>query len=513
MGQGTSSCSNEICKHTAEGHSIVISKKHEDFTSFLPDECLAKVFGSLGSHDRNSCSLVCKRWRAVDSESRYRLVLLAPCEMSQSLPALLSRFSSVSVLSLKCSRKLLSINDFAFSHIPVLLVSLKKLKLKGCIDISDDGLQAFSLHRPPFLSKLSFASCGFGVRGLNSLITNCPSLQHLTLKRLRKLDAHITTLKTLIVCRSSGNWDKVLQSLQASITSVSEIQMENVQMGDAGLIAISSSCPYLQVLQLSRTTDCTDDGLSAVANSCKNLRKVHIDAWSRFGGRTIGDEGLLTIANHCSRLQELVLMGVHLSVSSLTVLASNCRELERLAICNADSVGDPEMALIAEKFSALKKLCIKNCPISEPGIEAIGSGCPNLVKLKVKRCRGISQESIKKLKMQRSWLVVSIDAGPIIDHRWISSPQPKARLIRTVHNLKASKSLPRARSRPKTGFQSDSSIRPTQLFWPNEQIPSGPNFIFRLSSEPGRSSAHLPCGTIRMRARVESGAVTHGAAI
>ncbi|KAG8661347.1 F-box protein SKIP2 [Manihot esculenta] len=495
MGQGTSSCSNEICKHTAEGHSIVISKKHEDFTSFLPDECLAKVFGSLGSHDRNSCSLVCKRWRAVDSESRYRLVLLAPCEMSQSLPALLSRFSSVSVLSLKCSRKLLSINDFAFSHIPVLLVSLKKLKLKGCIDISDDGLQAFSLHRPPFLSKLSFASCGFGVRGLNSLITNCPSLQHLTLKRLRKLDAHsdaivignknnklklerlclkdlhnarvfipllsasVTTLKTLIVCRSSGNWDKVLQSLQASITSVSEIQMENVQMGDAGLIAISSSCPYLQVLQLSRTTDCTDDGLSAVANSCKNLRKVHIDAWSRFGGRTIGDEGLLTIANHCSRLQELVLMGVHLSVSSLTVLASNCRELERLAICNADSVGDPEMALIAEKFSALKKLCIKNCPISEPGIEAIGSGCPNLVKLKVKRCRGISQESIKKLKMQRSWLVVSIDAGPIMfpghaeEEEQGNNGSNIASSTRTTHVFCSSKGALFLRSRFENAFQ------------------------------------------------------------
>ncbi|KAF2290105.1 hypothetical protein GH714_002535 [Hevea brasiliensis] len=471
MGQGSSSsCSNEICKQTADSHSIVISKKHDDLTLSLPDECLATVFGNLGSHDRNSCSLVCKRWMVVDSKSRYRLVLLAPCEMSPSLPALLSRFSSVSVLSLKCSRKLLSIDDHALSRIPIFLASLKKLKLKGCIDISDDG-------------------------GLNSLLTNCPSLQHLTLKRLRKLDAHndaivignknskvklerlclkdlhnarifipllsvsVTTLKTLIVCRSSGNWDKVLQSLQARITSISEIQMENVQMGDAGLIAISSSCPYLQVLQLSRTTDCTDDGLSAVANSCKNLRKLHIDAWSRFGGRTIGDEGLLTIANHCFRLQELVLMGVPLSVSSLTVLASNCRGLERLAICNTDSVGDPEMALIAEKFYALKKLCIKNCPISEPGIEAIGSGCPNLVKLKVKRCRGISQESIKKLKMQRSWVVVSIDTGSIMFPRLAEEEEQGnngsiiASSTRTTHVFCSSKGALFLRSRFENALQ------------------------------------------------------------
>ncbi|KDP27756.1 hypothetical protein JCGZ_19785 [Jatropha curcas] len=193
--------------------------------------------------------------------------------------------------------------------------------------------------------------------------------------------------------------------------------MENVQMGDAGLIAISVSCPNLQVLQLNRTSDCTDDGLSAVASSCKNLSKLHIDAWSRFGGRSIGDDGLLSVANHCSKLQELVLMGLPISVSSLTVLASNCRTLERLALCNSDSVGDYEMGLIAVKFSALKKLCIKNCPISEAAIEAIGDGCPNLIKLKVKRCRGISQVSVQKLRKQRSQVVVSVDtAGSMIFH-------------------------------------------------------------------------------------------------
>ena len=104
------------------------------------------------------------------------------------------------------------------------------------------------------------------------------------------------------------------------------------------------------------------------------------------------------------------------------------------------------------------------------------------------------------------------------DDRWVSSLRSKVRPIRKVHNLKASKSPPRARSSPlrsKTGLQSDPSIRPAQLFRPNEQIPSGPslNLIFRPSSEPGRSSAHSPCGTIRMRARGESEAVTHGAAI
>ena len=125
---------------------------------FFPTcECLAAVFGKLGCHERNTCSLACRRWRAVDSKSRQRLVLLARSEASPFLPALLCRFSSVSVLSLKCSRKIVSIDDQALARIPTLLASLKKLKLKGCIDVTDDGLHAFSLHRPPLLTKLSFA--------------------------------------------------------------------------------------------------------------------------------------------------------------------------------------------------------------------------------------------------------------------------------------------------------------------------------------------------------------------
>ncbi|XP_022731500.1 F-box protein SKIP2-like [Durio zibethinus] len=441
----------------------------EDFTLTLPDECLPWIFGKLGCHDRNNCSQVCKRWRHVDSKSRKSPVLVARSEISPWLPSLLSRFNSISVLSLKCSRKLVSVDDDNLARIPTLLPSLKKLKLKGCVDITDNGLQAFSVHRPPLLTNLSFASCGDGSRGIVSLLVNCPSLKDLTLKRLCKLDAQsislslqdheeenqsyfneilntsicynrnklerlslkdlhnaalfipllcssAQTLKTLIVCRSSGNWDAVLQSLQTTTTTTSivEIQMESVQIGDPGLLAISSFCPHLQVLYLSRATDCTDDGLSAIGNSCRNLRKLHIDAWSRFGSRAIGEEGFLSIVTKCPGLQEVVLIGVPITGISLNVLASSCPILERMALCNTDSVGDSEMQLIGVKFIALKKLCIKNCPISDSGIKAVGEGCPSLVKLKLKRCRGVTQATVSKLRIWRKCLIVSMDCGSIL---------------------------------------------------------------------------------------------------
>ncbi|XWS73372.1 hypothetical protein CRYUN_Cryun02cG0122600 [Craigia yunnanensis] len=467
MGQGSSSSSS--WPELGVGFGCKNHFPHSgDLTLTLPDECLAWIFDKLGYNERNNCSLVCKRWWHVDSKSRQRLVLLARSEISPWLPSLFSRFSSISVLSLKCSRKLVSIDDDSLARIPTLLPSLKKLKLKGCVDITDNGLCAFSMHRP-LLTKLSFASCGVSSKGIVSLLLNCPSLKALTLKRLRKLDAqsiplslqdheeehqshfkervsanycfsHIKlerlclkdlhnarlfipllcssaqTLKTLIVCRSSGNWDLVLERLQTTATSTSivEIQMENVQIGDPGLLSISSSCPHLQVLYLSRATDCTDDGLSAIANSCRKLRKLHIDAWSRFGSKAIGEESFLSIATKCPRLQEVVLMGVPITVIALNVLASSCPVLERMALCNTDSVGDLEMQFIGAKFTALKKLCIKNCPISDSGIKAVGEGCPSLVKLKVKRCRGVTQATVSKLRIRRRCLIVSVDSGSML---------------------------------------------------------------------------------------------------
>ncbi|KAF6161502.1 hypothetical protein GIB67_009381 [Kingdonia uniflora] len=357
------------------------SKWHwpEDLTLHLPDECVAIVFTKLGCQDRNASSLVCKRWRLIDSNSRHHLVLLARSHLSPSLYTLLySRFSSVSILSLKCSRRFASIDDNAFSCIPTFLTCLKKLKLKGCVDISGEGLHAFSLHKPIHLVKLTFVSCSFGPRGLNSILSNCPSLRDLTLKRLRKLDAQTTplsitnstltrlclkdlhnahlfaslpcaskALKILIICRSSGNWDRIFsESLKCRL--LAEVQLENVQLGDAGLTSISTASPDLEVLYLSRVSDCTDVGFSTAVTCCRKLRKLHIDACSKFGS-IIKSISISSLANSCPRLQELVLMGIPITMASLNVLASNCslKELDdNFHITNTNFIDQLEKKIV-----------------------------------------------------------------------------------------------------------------------------------------------------------------------
>ncbi|XP_010421728.1 PREDICTED: putative F-box/LRR-repeat protein 8 [Camelina sativa] len=411
-----------------------------DYTCNLPDECVSLIFQSLTcGADRKRCSLVCRRWLKIEGQCRHRLSLKAQSDLISAVPSLFSRFDSVTKLVLRSDRRSLGISDDAFVMISVRCRNLTQLKLRACREISDLGMVAFSKNCRG-LKKVSFGSCGFGVKGMNALLNNSLGLEELSVKRLRGINAAAELigpgpgaaagslkmiclkelhngqcfapllsgakgLRTLKISRCSGDWDRVFEEVGNQVNVIVEIHLERIQMSDLGLTAISK-CSGVEILHLVKTPDCTNIGLALVAEGCKLLRKLHIDGWKT---NRIGDDGLIVVANSCWNLQELVLIGVNPTNLSLEALASNCLNLERLALCGSDTVGDTELRCIAEKCLALKKLCVKNCPITDDGIQAFGTGCPNLVKVKVKKCRGVTNEGADRLRTRRALLVVNLD--------------------------------------------------------------------------------------------------------
>ncbi|KAE8674723.1 putative Mannose-P-dolichol utilization defect 1 protein [Hibiscus syriacus] len=206
---------------------------------------------------------------------------------------------------------------------------------------------------------------------MNFVLDHCPALEELSVKRLRGIIDGVAAEPIGPGC--SGDWDKVFP-----------------------LIA----------------DRCTNAGLRVVAGKCKLLRKLHIDGWK---ANRIGDQGLIAVANSCLNLRGLVLIGVNPTNISLEMLASNCQNLEWLALCGSDTVGDAEISCIAAKCIALKKLCIKSCPVSDHGMEALASGCPNLIKVKVKKCRGVTPEGVEWLRANRGSLAINLDTGEQLD--------------------------------------------------------------------------------------------------
>ncbi|XP_057779597.1 putative F-box/LRR-repeat protein 8 [Salvia miltiorrhiza] len=411
-----------------------------DYTLDLPDECLALIFHSLSAGDRKRSSLVCRRWLTIEGQSRHRLTLDAQSLLADVVPKLFSRFDAVTKLTLKCDRRSVSIGDDALILISVKCRNLTRMKLRTCRELTDDGVAAFA-ENCKNLRKFSCGSCSFGAKGVNALLENCEFLEELSVKRLRgitngaaaeqirpgkaaaalkmiclkdlynaqcfgQLIAAAKNLKILKLFRCSGDWDELLGVIADGVMGLVEVHFERIQVGDLGLSAISNSA-NLEILHLVKTAECTNIGLMTVAEKCKLLRKLRIDGWRT---NRISDYGLIAIAVNCPNLQELVLIGVNPTHLSLDKLATNCLNLERLALCGSETIGDAEISCIAAKCVALKKLCIKSCPVSDHGMEALAGGCPNLVKVKVRKCRGVTSEGADWLRASRGSLAVNLDA-------------------------------------------------------------------------------------------------------
>ena len=75
-------------------------------------------------------------------------------------------FEHVTVLALKCSRKFPIIDNKDLTVIRNIFTHLKNIKLKGCIEITDEGIDSFSLECGP-IQKFYYGSCGFGGKDLN----------------------------------------------------------------------------------------------------------------------------------------------------------------------------------------------------------------------------------------------------------------------------------------------------------------------------------------------------------
>lgn len=410
-----------------------------DYTWALPDDILACIFQSLSVGDRKRCSLVCQRWLLVEGQSRHRLSLNAQSEIIPLIPYIFFRFDSLTKLALRCDRKSISINDDALILISKLSRKLARLKLRGCREITDVGMAAFAKNCHG-LKKFSCVSCTFGTKGINAVLDYCSALEELSVKKLRGMNDHGVSelmvpgvaaaslkflcledlydgqcfeplvvaskkLRTLKLSCCFGDWDSFLETVTGENSNLVEIHLERLQVSDRGLSAVSK-CSNLETLNIIKTPDCTNLGLVSVARNCKLLRKLHIDGWRM---NRIGDAGLISVTKQCPNLQELVLIGVNPTSSSITALASNCQKLERLALCGSQTIGDKEISSIAEKCSALRKLCIKGCPISDKGILALSRGCPNLVKIKVKKCPGVTYEAAEWLRARREALVVNLD--------------------------------------------------------------------------------------------------------
>ncbi|XP_043689379.1 F-box protein At1g47056-like [Telopea speciosissima] len=417
----------------------LLSRLH---SSDLPDECLGYIFNFLGFLDRESCSLVCRRWLRVEGQSRHRISLEAKSDLLPDIPSLFTRFDAVTTLALKSGTPCRSvlIGDDALVLISIHCRNLTRLNLHACTELTDAGMASFAVNCKG-LKELYCGFCNFGAKGMNAVLDHCSSLEELSVECLGGLTDSCATmpigpgvaayslkticikeqlyngqcfgplivgsqnLRTLKISRCSGDWDKLFEAIVERVAGLVEIHLETIPISDAALVSISN-CLDLEILHLVETTNCTNAGLVSIADHCKLLRELHLHSWrARYG---IGDGGLTAIAKRCHDLEELIIFGANPTSLSLGLLAANCQNLERLALCWCATFGDAEISCIAAKCIALKNLCIMGGSITDDGLEALSGGCPNLVKVTMWHCDSLTRDGTDQLKAARGSLAVNL---------------------------------------------------------------------------------------------------------
>ncbi|TKY75030.1 F-box protein [Spatholobus suberectus] len=417
----------------------------------IPDECLVSVIQLLSTTDRNR---LLPRMPPLVQDRRTEPALSVPKRRSTS-----PSFHSLPFLSLRFRQRTHSqmppIRSHEHrgqrSHPRFLVLTLSHApRNPRCCNLTDAGLERLA-ENCKGLKKFWCGSCNFGPKGMDALMQHCGVLEELSVEHfhgttdgvaassLPNLKAVCLTdtvffypfvgaknLRILKLVRCSGDWDRLFHLLVDEVMNLVEVHLISLQISDIGLRAISK-CSNLEILHLVKTPMCTDAGLVAVAEGCKRLRKLRI-GW---GPHNIGDESLMAVAKCCPNLQQLVLIGMNPSKACLEMLASNCRSLEQLGLCGSDAVGDTEICCIAAKCVALKEVYIEGCLVSDRGIEELAATCPNLVRVKVWKCKGVNDRVEYMLYGQRLVYVTC-------ELRHLQVPSPiipdPSRIILKVHS-------------------------------------------------------------------------------
>ncbi|RHZ51149.1 hypothetical protein Glove_482g88 [Diversispora epigaea] len=115
-------------------------------------------------------------------------------------------------------------------------------------------------------------------------------------------------------------------------------------------------------------------------------------------GLKISDALLRTILYSCPNIKFLILdRSYGYSNIPIIEIAKYCLKLQHLSLNACGSLTDRCITEIARSCQKLKHLELGDCSIGNKAVEEIARNCTNLKYLSLERCKGISEEVMKKL--------------------------------------------------------------------------------------------------------------------
>ncbi|XP_071694351.1 F-box/LRR-repeat protein 14-like [Rutidosis leptorrhynchoides] len=394
----------------------------------LPDQLVWEIFSRITNiADRNSISLVCKRFLNLDNEQRKHIrVDCGSNPANEALTLLCRRFRNLNKVEITycpwMSKLKKQLEDPELLVLSNACPFLTDLTLSYCTYITDVGLSYLASCSKLSSLKLKDTSRITG-SGIFSIVVNCKNLKSLHLVRCLNVTnlewleclGGLETLEDLCIKNCSGIGEGALVKLGATWRNIKRLHFEvdysYMYMKLDDLLAVDQwqkqwvSCDNMVELSLINCMINPGRGLACILDKCKNLEKLHLDMC--IGAR---DLDIIGLARNSRNLRSISIsvpadwMMEHpssLTDDSLKALTENCTLLESLTLSFLDGDRPSPSSFSLNGILDLNKKCsIKNLSLdrvylfNDIGMEALCC-CDHLETLELVRCQEISDEGLE----------------------------------------------------------------------------------------------------------------------
>ena len=155
----------------------------------------------------------------------------------------------------------------------------------------------------------------------------------------------------------------------------------NWLVNDAVLTRELKRRTVITTLNLTWCTSVTDQGIQAVVR-CPKLRIISLRR-----NRNITDKSLVSLSHHCPKIQSLDLdTCVRLTDRGISALSA-CDGLQRLRLARCRAITDVSLTSLAKNNSELVSIDLTGVTqITDKGVRALIDGCPQLAEINLTGC-------------------------------------------------------------------------------------------------------------------------------
>jgi hypothetical protein len=184
--------------------------------------------------------------------------------------------------------------------------ALRTLCVEGCVELTDEGLQAVVAFCP-LLESVDLSACDeLTDATLIAIGQHCPNLRELNIvetdvtdEGLQAIAAGCPLLETLNA--SQCDVGPAIEDIARGCPNLRVLIVTGVEVTAEAVQALAECCPRLEELGLCRCEEIGDEEITTLVRGCLNLTKLSITRTA------VTELGLCAIREHCTQLTRIAL--------------------------------------------------------------------------------------------------------------------------------------------------------------------------------------------------------------